>query len=581
MPVSRQRLLELARIRTRGWLEEETGTVHKSWRGRISVGLIYPNTYPVGMSNLGFQTVYRLFNEHDHIVCERFFLPPQDEQGPLVSVESSRPLSRFDVVAFSLSFENDFPNILSILLKAGIPFRAAQRGDTHPLIIAGGVAAFLNPEPIAPFVDCFLIGEAEAMLPQFLGLLDPAEPRDEFLLKASRDIPGVYVPAFYETIYGSDGALEAFLPKKDVPARVRRRRVPDLSVHPTCTTLVTKHTTFDAPFLMEVGRGCPHGCRFCSGGFVYRPARFRTLDALCKCLEQGMVHSERIGLLGSAVSNLPDLDGLCRYARDRAIKLSFSSLRADAMTDRLIETLGQSKVRTATLAPDAGSERMRRVINKSITQKQVIEAAGRLVTGGVPNMKLYFMVGLPTETLDDVDAIVSLTRKVKHRFLKSSRPRGRMGHIHVSLNSFVPKPFTPFQWVAMDSVTSLKSKIRRVKKGLKRLPNVTVHGDMPRWAFIQALLSRGDRRVAPLLEKAAVDGGTWTRILKESPLNAGFYVSRQRGDDELFPWDFIDHGVRKSFLLAEFRKALHGEMTDPCRIGTCTVCGACGEETSL
>ena len=561
-------------------MKSEIGTIRKQWKGRIKVALVYPNTYHVGMSNLGFQTVYDLLNKIDHVVCERSFLPENSgpAAGRIVAIESGSPISDFDIIAFSVSFENDYPNLLTILERAGIPLRSDDRGTPHPLVIAGGIAFFSNPEPVSPFIDCFLIGEAEAILPRFFDTALPdllSQNRRSCLKTLARNIPGAYVPAFYSTTYNPDGTVCAIEPVCDVPVKIERMYMKDLSSVPTCSAIITTDTTFDRTFLIEVGRGCTHGCRFCSTGFVYRPPRFRPFSLLDKCLQQGASMTDKIGLVGAAVSDLPDINKLCGQALEKDTRISFSSLRADALSPELLSTLRQNKVKTATIAPDAGSERMRKVINKGITEEDVLNAAENLVASGIPNLKLYFMIGLPTETMDDVEAIVLLCKQIKHRFLKSSRIRKRIGEITVSLNSFIPKPFTPFQWIAMDEVRSLKKKI---KDGLKRVANVRVHSDIPRWAYIQALLSCGDRKVAQILLLANQNRGNWPKTLKASPVNPDFYVHRERSLDELLPWDFIDHGINKSFLKQEHKRALQGKTSPPCPIESCNICGVCNED---
>ncbi|UCD89988.1 MAG: TIGR03960 family B12-binding radical SAM protein [Desulfobacterales bacterium] len=560
--------------------DAEIGTIRKPWKGRIKVALVYPNVYHVGMSNLGFQTVYDLLNTLEHVVCERAFLPDENETTShrIFSIESGKPISAFDIIAFSVSFENDYPNILTIIEKSGLPLLSVDRENPHPLVIAGGVVFFSNPEPVAPFIDCFLIGEAEVILPQFFGtdcLERIAQDKKGCLKTLAQNVPGTYVPQFYTATYYPDGSLEAFEPVCDVPDRVQRRYLADLNSVSTCSAILTPDTTFENTYLIEVGRGCSHGCRFCSAGFVYRPPRFRHHSTIDKCLVQGESMTDRIGLVGAAVTDFPDLNKLCGHAFEKEIRISFSSLRADALSPELLSILRQSKTKTATIAPDAGSERMRKVINKGITEDDIINAAEILVDGGIPNLKLYFMVGLPTEAMDDVEAIVSLCKKIKHRFLKSSRARKRIGEITVSLNCFVPKPFTPFQWVAMDEVQTLKKKIKKDKEGLKRVANVRVHSDVPRWAYIQALLSRGDRKVAQILLLANKNSGNWPKTLKESPVNPDFYIYRERAIDEQFPWEFIDNGINKSFLKKEYERALQEKTSPPCPMESCHICGVC------
>ncbi len=560
------------------WLYAEVGTIHKSWHDRVRVALIYPNRYAVGMASLGFQSVYRLLNAMDRVVCERVFLPEADQANrPLVSLESGRKLGEFDCLAFSLSFENDYANVLTILQKAELPLLAAKRGASLPLVLAGGVSAFINPEPVAPFIDCFLIGEAEEMVPAFFERFNPQEDRKQFLLDAARDLTGVYVPAFYTVDYHQDGTIDRWVPVEAVPGRIQRAYASDIGQFDTTSSVVTPNTTFDDAYLIEVSRGCPHGCRFCAAGYVYRPPRFRPSPRLLHAMHQGVDRTSKVGLLGAAVSDLPDLKALCDFGKQHQLQLSFSSLRADALDDELIAALKSGRLKTATIAPETGSERMRRVINKGLDEAAILDAAEKLVANGIPNLKLYFMVGLPTETDEDVGAIVALIKKIKHRFLSSSRARGRMGTITVSLNSFVPKPFTPFQWVAMDEVSTLKQKIKRIKSELKRVANVRVHADVPRWAHLQALMSRGDRRVAQLLLLAHENGGNWPQTFKNSPLNPSFYVHRERERDECLPWDFIDHRLDKDFLWNEYQRALKAKETLPCPADpeNCNFCGVC------
>ncbi len=559
----------------------ETGAVKKTWHGKISVCLIYPNHYHLGMSNLGFQTVYSQLNQMDHVVCERAFLsesfPKQTKETR--SLETSRALKEFDILAFSVSFENDFPNILNILESAEIPWLSDDRSDSHPLVAAGGVACFSNPEPVAPFIDLFFLGEAEEMLEKFFQVYDPGMDRRKNLLEIVQKVPGTYVPSFYKVSYHNDGTLKDFEPVEDAPESVVKICAEDISRFSTMSTILTQKTSFENTFLIEVSRGCRHGCRFCSAGYLYRPPRCRSLEQLTDNLEYGASRAGHIGILGAAVSDHPDIEKLCLMAREKKLRLSFSSLRVDALSGELIRALKNSGVKTATIAPEAGTQRMLDVINKGILLQQVFSAAETLVAGGIPNLKLYFMVGLPTETMEDVRAIVTVCKKIRHGFLSSSRAQKRIGEVTVSLNSFVPKPATPFQWAAMDDVPALKRKIKCVKEGLRKVPNLKVHADIPRWAYLQGLLSRGDRKVSALISKSVKNRGNWPQTFKESSLNADFYVLRNRGEDEIFPWDFIDHGVKKSFLLKEYHRGLKAEKSPPCPAKKpCLICGACEKE---
>lgn len=537
--------------------ESEIGTIRKPWRGRIRIALVYPNRYHIGMSNLGFQTIYQFLNSFDHVVCERAFLPDNNSGAhhQLKTIESDKPLTDTDIVAFSISFENDYPHILSILENAGIAYRSSQRSEHDPLVIAGGVTCFLNPEPIAAFIDCFLIGEAESILPRFLDVYESQPDKKTLLKTVAQNVTGAYVPSFYKTDYNSDGTLSAFDPLDSVPQKIERVFSKDISQFSTHSAIITPHTTFESAFLVEVGRGCPHGCRFCAAGFIYRPPRFRPISLLDAAMKRGVVQTDTIGLVGAAVSDLPGIRQLCRQFQNTGVRIAFSSLRADRLAPELLAVLKQSKVKTATIAPEAGTQRLRDVIKKGIEEEDVLKAVSALVENGIPNLKLYFMIGLPTETEADVDGIIALGKRIKHRFLKSSRTRNQIGTITISLNCFVPKPFTPFQWIAMEDVTGLKKKQKKIKAELRKVANVRVHTDIPRWAYIQALFSRGDRRVADILTMAHANNGNWAQTLKTTPMNPDFYVHRQRHFGELLPWDFIDHGIQKSFLWKEYQRA--------------------------
>jgi radical SAM superfamily enzyme YgiQ (UPF0313 family) len=565
-------------------LDAETGTIRKSWRGHVRVALVYPNHYHVGMGNLGFLSVYRMLNDMDHVLCERAFLPEKKESpdGPMRTLESGRALVDFDCIAFSISFENDYENVLTILSKAGLPLPSASRGASLPLTLAGGVACFLNPEPLSLFFDCFLLGEAETLLRPFFKAFDPHQDRRQMLLEMAGTLPGIYVPSFYADTYHPDGTLSQLRPTESVPKQVKRVYPHQLNPWDTQSPVVTPAASFDDAFLVEVSRGCPHGCRFCSSGFVYRPYRHRPAAQLIKSMQLGARMSAKIGLMGAAVSDLPDLKALCDFGKARDLQLSFSSLRADALNDKTISALKAGRLKTATIAPETGSQRLRQVINKGLDQETILNAAEKLVAGGIPNLKLYFMVGLPTETEEDVTAIIGLVKQIKDRFLRSSRARGRMGDITVSLNCFVPKPVTPFQWVAMDEAKVLKWKIQKVKTGLKKVPNVRVHADVPRWALIQGLLARGDRRVADLLLAVHRNKGNWTRTLKEAAVNASFFLHRQRDKTEVLPWEFIDHGIEGDFLWNEYQRALKEKTTNPCPMQPhqCTLCGVCKDLSS-
>ncbi len=571
-------------------LEKETGTVLKDWGGKIRIALAFPNRYSVGMSNLGFQFVYEALNRFENIVCERVFYPDPDElellgdsAGNLLSVESQKPLLDFHLVAFSVPYENDYTNVLDMLRLAGIPPNSVERGPNHPLVCGGGVALFLNPEPMAPFLDFIFAGEAEAIVPDFIDFWKEHEntsaARPEILKELGKSVPGIYVPSFYDASYNPDGTLASILPigGSGLPEKIFYRRA-DLTASTPCRTAVlTPDTEFSNVVLLEIGRGCGRGCRFCAAGFVYRPVRYNRASDLLDISAENIPDSDRIGLVSAAVSDHPEINLLCKSILDQGGSLSFSSLRADTLTPEIISALESSRHQAVAIAPEAGSERLRRVINKNLTEEQILRAAEILTQKGIMNIKLYFMIGLPTETPEDLEAIVELAKSIRHHVLSASRGKSRLGDITLSVNSFVPKPFTPFQWTPFAGVRELKEKAGWIQKALRKVPNVRVHFDLPKWAYVQALLSRGDRRVASFISKVALDGLSWGKAMRESPLNPDFWVMRERGVDEKFPWEVIDHGIDRKFLFDEHMRAVQEKTSPECAPGgNCKRCGVCG-----
>ena len=574
------------RKRMQQWLADESGTIIKDWGGRIPIALIYPNRYFLGMSNLGFQTVYHHLNQLSHVVCERVFLPESEDMatastgtGPL-SVESQRPLADFRIVAFSAAFENDYTNIVHLLQLGKLTLNSTLRHQHEPLVVAGGVATFLNPEPIAPFIDIFLLGEAENLLDDFIvawqQVQDEDLPRQEQLAHLARRVSGAYAPSLFKTENDSTGRLKSFEPLVDIPGKIPVRPAAIEEQSPTISRILTPHTEFAESVLVEIGRGCGRGCRFCAAGFVYRPVRHQQGKELVQTVLADPPPGGKVGLLSAAVSDHPDIDAICLQLRQAGIQLSVSSLRADSVTPDMLEALQESGLKTVTIAPEAGSERLRQVINKNLSEDQILEAAAAVVSAGIPNLRLYFMLGLPTETEEDVDAIIQLAKRIKHQQLLIGREQERLGTITLSLSSFVPKPSTPFQWVGFCDLSLLKRRIKKLKRGLGAVANVRVHADVPRWAYIQALLSRGDRQLAPLLETVNRERGNWTKAIKAINVNPEFYVYRERERQELFPWDFIDHGANKDYLWQEYQLALAGQTTDSCEPEVCERCGVCG-----
>ncbi len=551
-------------------LSVEKGVRKKLWGDRIPVCLVYPNVYRTGMANLGFQTVYDCLNRHPSFLCERVFLPDPGEAkefspGPpsLLSVESGRPLRDFDIAAFSIAYENDYLNILHILETARIPLTAEERTPRDPLILGGGIAVTLNPEPLAPFFDLFLLGEGEEVIPEFLDLYGALRtggaPREEILSRIQRGIEGAYVPRFYDVRYGPDGLIESFRPADPAfPAKVRARHVADLDAFDTHETIVTAETEFGDMFLTEVSRGCARRCLFCAAGFVCGPARFRSPGRLAGSIEEGLQSKGKIGLLGTAVSDHPNLRDLCRTILERGGTFSVGSMRADRLSTDLAALLKEAGVEMVSLAPEAGSQRLRDLIGKGITERHLFRAVEALIGAGIVNLRLYFMVGLPTEDEEDIEAIIDLTRRIKHHAVRITEGKKKFRRITLSINQFIPKAATPFQWLPLADTNIVRRRIRKISQALGRERSVTVTHDLPKWNYIQALLSLGDRRVSKLLLSAHQKKGNWAQAFKESPINPDFYVSREKKAGEILPWDFINHGVEKDELLKECRKALKG-----------------------
>jgi len=549
-------------------LEKERRTVRKPWGGKKSICLVYPNTYHVGMSNLGFQTIYQCLNSEDDIICERAFLPdPEDlreyysTQTPLFSLESQKPLSDFDILAFSISFENDFLNILTLLDLARTPIESQLRGEGDPLVIAGGVAVFLNPEPLCEFFDVFILGESEEVIKEFLECYRSAYSKKgegekvDFLRKVGQ-VEGVYVPRFYHVSYAEDGKIEAMNPETGFPRRVKRRWVKEIDQFPTRSILFTRETEFKEMALVEVNRGCPRGCRFCAACFVYHPFRNRSLPLLETLSKEGLTEEYRIGLTGTAVSDYPDLLSLCQSILSQQGRISLSSLRVDAVTPPLIQCLREGEDRTVAIAPEAGSERLRKVLRKGYTDEEVLKAIDTLIENGLYQIKCYFLIGLPSETDEDVKAIPLLAKKIRHQILSNRRNKRDRWKLVLSVNPFIPKPATPFQWAPLEEVSELKRKLKVIQREVKGEKGVEMIHDLPKWAYIQALLSRGDRRVGKILMAAHYFGGNWGQALRETNINPDFYVYRKRDLDEVFPWDFIDHGIPKERLKEEYLTAM-------------------------
>jgi radical SAM superfamily enzyme YgiQ (UPF0313 family) len=559
----RERALEI--------LSKEVGYVRKPHGGRLRVALVFPNTYFVGMSNLGFQTVYTLFNAQDGIVCERVFLPPKQELAaqiksgtPLLTLESQTPVSDFDVVAFSVSFEWDYTNVLTILRMAGVPVRADARTGHDPLVMIGGAVTFVNPEPLAPFADVIAAGEGEVLIPALLRAFNAASDRDDLLRRLAQE-RGFYVPSFYDVQY-VDGAIRAFVPREGTgaPAVVKKAALKTTdAVDPPATTIFTPDTEFGSRFLVEVVRGCANLCRFCWAGYNYLPVRAFPKERILQLAERAKVHSSRAGLVSIALCDHPDIEEILTRLAGMGYSISPASLRLDDLTPTIVRLLRESGERSITIAPETGSDRLRRVVNKTVTNDEILAAAETIFGQGMESLKLYYMIGLPTETDEDLVAIRDLTLQLREIMLKHARPRGRVGTIVGSVNPLVPKPGTAYQRLPMEDSTSIQQKMKRMRSLMSGVDNVYFNIKSERHSFYQALLSLGDRRVAPVIEAAERNGGNWRAACAEAGVDADFYVFRDRSADTVLPWDIIDGGMKDSFFRSELDKALREEWTLP------------------
>jgi radical SAM superfamily enzyme YgiQ (UPF0313 family) len=560
----RERALEL--------LSREVGYVRKPHGGKLRVALAFPNTYFVGMSNLGFQTVYKLFNEEADIVCERFFLPPKTELAalaaagaPLITLESQTRVRDFDVVAFSVSFEWDYTNVLTLLRLAGIPVRAADRTHHDPLVMIGGAVTFVNPEPLALFADVIAAGEGEALIPPLVKAFTQATDRDDLLRRLVQE-RGYYVPSFYEVQYGGDGTIASFAPHPatGAPAVVKKAALKTTeAVDPPATTIFTPDTEFGSRFLVEVVRGCANLCRFCWAGYNYLPVRAFPKDRILELADRAKPYSSRAGLVSIALCDHPDIEEILTALVDKGYAISPASLRLDDLTPTILDLLRRSGERTITIAPETGSDRLRRVINKTVTNDEILNAAEMIFAAGFDNLKLYFMIGLPTETDDDLIAVRDLTLQLRDIMLQHARPRGQIGRIVGSVNPLVPKPGTAYQWLPMIDDRALERKIRDMRGLMAGIDNVYFNIKSERHSFYQALLSLGDRRVAPAIEAAERNGGNWRAAVAESGVDADFFVFRDRSADAVLPWDIIDGGMKTAFFRSELDKGFREEWTLP------------------
>ncbi len=534
-------------------LKQEEGTVYKNWGGKLPIALVYANTYRVAMSSLALHTLYRLFNDEPDVVCERAFYgfdrPPRPDEA-ILSLESQQPLAEFPVIAFTISYELDYFNAVRMLKQAGIPLMAAERDENWPLLIAGGPAIYTNPEPLADIFDAVAIGEGEVIAPPLIDALWDAVnlSRPEAYRRLSQ-VPGMYVPAL-----------------KNGP--VSRVWIKDLANFPTTTQIYTANTEFGDRTLIEIARGCGRGCRFCMAGYVFRPMREMHLDSVLAIARHSLKHRDRIGLVSAAVSDHSWIDQIAIELRKMGARLSASSMRVDPISEPLVLGLAESGNQTLTIAPEAGSLRMRKVINKPQSDEQILSAVSLAAKYNFPKLKMYFMVGQPTEEEADVEAIADLTLRARKIF-----PR----NIAISATPYVPKAHTAFQWTAMASAETLEARVKYLQRRLQP-EGIAVRSDSPAWAAVEGVLARGDHRLGRVMARMKkISLREWLRALEAEGLSQDEFL-RNRDVKETLAWDVVNTGVTKSYFSWDLKRAMRSEWTKSCPPANCLRCQACDKE---
>ena len=544
------------------------------------VAIVYPNTYFVGMSNLGLHIIYEEINLRNDSVCERIFLPEKKEleaydktKIPLMSVETQRPMHQFDVVAFDVTFEMDYFHIPLMLRHGRVPIMGKDRTEFDPIVIAGGPCATFNPEPFADFIDAFIIGEGEGIVSRVLDIIRDGKMEGldrHAILRQLANISGVYVPSLYVPIYSEDGEFKGYDIVEGAPKTIKRHF--EMLTSGGETVVATNYTEFGAMYIIEVARGCGRHCRFCMAGYCFRVPRVRPLDILKEGVDRAEKLGKKVGLMGAAISDYPEVDELVTYIRSKDMRYSCASLRADSLTQAVVDGLADSGQKTITIAPETGSERLRRVINKGISEEHLKNAATLSAKSGIQHMRLYIMIGLPTETDEDIEAIVGLAERTQAHMAEV----GCKGRLTLSINPFIPKPFTPFQWMAMDNQKTVEKKLQYIKKALQKNRRIEVLVESPKEAYIQGVLARGDRRLGAVLAACAADRGSksFKAEMKAAGLDMDEMNYRERSFDEFLPWSHLDMGMDDGYLEMEWKRSVDEAYTPPCVQG-CKRCGVC------
>lgn len=560
--------------------KDEDSRVTVNPHAEQKVAIVYPNTYFVGMSNLGLHIIYEEINLRNDSVCERIFLPEKKEldaydktKTPLMSVETQRPMHQFDVVAFDVTFEMDYFHIPLMLRHGRVPIMGKDRTEFDPIVIAGGPCATFNPEPFADFIDAFIIGEGEGIVSRVLDIIRDGKMEGldrHAILHQLANISGVYVPSLYVPIYSDDGEFKGYHIAEGAPKTIKRHF--EMLTSGGETVVATNYTEFGAMYIIEVARGCGRHCRFCMAGYCFRVPRVRPLDILKEGVDRAEKLGKKVGLMGAAISDYPEVDELVTYIRSKDMRYSCASLRADSLTQAVVDGLADSGQKTITIAPETGSERLRRVINKGISEEHLQNAATLSAKSGIQHMRLYIMIGLPTETDEDIEAIVGLAERTQAHMAEV----GCKGRLTLSINPFIPKPFTPFQWMAMDNQKTVEKKLQYIKKALQKNRRIEVLVESPKEAYIQGVLARGDRRLGAVLAACAADRGSksFKAEMKAAGLDMDEMNYRERSFDEFLPWSHLDMGMDDGYLEMEWKRSVDEAYTPPCVQG-CKRCGVC------